>query len=802
VSQDPPAGSDQVAVEAGGPAASGLSSSEVWALLEKWGPNSVPEPERSRLREVAAKFWAPVPWLLELAIVLELLLRDLLQALVFAVLLVVNAGLAAVQEGRAQAAVRLLRQRLQVSARVRRDGEWTTLPVEQLVPGDLVHLRQGDIVPADLRLQSGEVQLDQSTLTGEALAVSGRQGDTAYAGSVVLRGEADGVVTATGVRSYFGRTTQLVATARAPGNIEHLIFGIVRALISFSVAIVLAAAADGLIRHLPLTQLVPFALILLIAAVPVALPATFTLATALGSRELAQSGALVTRLAAIEDAAGMEVLCTDKTGTLTQNRLALESVLPLPPYRAGEVLQWAAAASQSSTQDPLDLAILRAVADRGEPPIGEVTGFTPFEPATKRSEATVVVEGAEHRVVKGATRVVAELAGVEYSELAADVDRLASSGARVLGVAVGEVGSTLRMAGLVALADPPREDAASLVQRLGGLGIHVVMVTGDGLATAAAIAERLGLGRRALRAAALRTGAAEPSQGGKGAGGSDPLAADVYAEVLPEDKLLLVSRLQAQGMVVGMTGDGVNDAPALRKAEVGIAVASATDVAKAAASLVLTDPGLGNIVAGVEVSRRIHQRMLTYTLNKIIKTLQVSIFLGLGLIVLGTFVTTPTLVVLLLLANDFLTMSIATDRVRTPRRPQRWGIRPLVWSSLALAIPLVALSFGVWELGLHLMGLGHSSLQTLSFVWLVVSGQATVYLVRQREHFWHAAPSRWLAASSGLGLAVVLVLAWGGWLMSPVPAPDLGVLLLVAGAYMVAGDLFKAPIFRWAGLRR
>ena len=780
----------------------GLTTEEAEAGLAQWGPNSVPEPSRSRVREVAGKFWAPVPWLLELAIVLELVLRDLLQALVFGVLLVVNAGLAAVQEGRAQDAVRLLRRRLQISARIRRDGEWTLLPVEQLVPQDLVHLRPGDIVPADLRLESGEIQLDQSSLTGEAQAVSARAGDPAYSGSVVVRGEADGRVTATGARSYFGRTTQLVATARAPGNIEKLIFGIVRALIALSVAIVAAAAADGLYRHLPLTQMVPFALILLIAAVPVALPATFTLATALGSRELARTGALVTRLAAIEDAAGMEVLCTDKTGTLTQNRLAVESVFPLPPYDGDTLLGWAAAASQASTQDPLDLAVLQESEQRGIPPPGEVVSFVPFEPATKRSEAQVVVGGEPHRVVKGAPQVVASLTGSPFTQVAAKVEELSSTGARVLAVAVGGPAGPLELIGLVGFADPPREDAPSLVERLRSLGVHVVMVTGDGIATAEAIARRLGLGPVAVKASVLRA-STETGQARHGrAVGSPTNLADVYAEVLPEDKLLLVSRLQGAGMVVGMTGDGVNDAPALRAAEVGIAVASATDVAKAAASLVLTDPGLGNIVAGVEVSRRIHQRMLTYTLNKIIKTLQVSIFLGLGLIVLGSFVTTPTLVVLLLLANDFLTMSIATDRVRTPRRPQRWGVRPLVWSSLALAIPLVALSFGVWELGLHLMGLRHSALQTLSFVWLVVSGQATVYLVRQREHFWHAAPSRWLAASSGLGLAVVLLLAWGGWLMSRVPAPDLGALLLVAGAYLVVGDLFKAPIFRWAGLRR
>ncbi len=796
----------------GGPAArpegagiaAGLSSAEAAVRLASSGPNTIPETSPSRLRDLAGKFWAPVPWLLEVAIVLELVLGDYLQALVFGILLVVNAFLAALQEGRAQEAVRLLRQRLTVMARVRRDGEWRLLPVEQLVVGDLVHLRQGDIVPADLEIGEGELRLDQSALTGESLAVTAGAAARAYSGSVVLRGEASGVVTATGARSYFGRTAELVATARAPGNIERLIFGIVRALVVLSLGIVAAVAAYGLLQHLPARQLLPFALILLIAAVPVALPATFTLATALGSRELVRSRVLVTRLAAIEDAAGMEVLCTDKTGTLTQNRLAVEGLSPQPPYDADELLSWAAAASQASTQDPLDLAILEAATTRGLPSRGKVVSFTPFEPATKRSEALVETEDGRWRTVKGAPQVVAELAGLPKEELSDGVAALASSGARVLAVAVAAPGGPLRLVGLLGLADPPRPDAARLVEQLRQLGIRVVMVTGDGLATAAAIAGRLGLGQRAVRGDVLRR-MGEGGFPGRREGattGHETEWADVYAEVLPEDKLRLVSWLQERGVVVGMTGDGVNDAPALRRAEVGIAVASASDVAKAAASLVLTDPGLGNIVAGVEVSRRIHQRMLTYTLNKIIKTLQVSLFLGLGLIILGQFVITPTLVVLLLLANDFLTMSIATDRVRTPRRPQRWGVRPLVMSALALALPLVLMSFGVWGLGVHTFGLDLAGRQTLVFVWLVASGQATVYLVRQRGHFWHARPSRWLATSSAAGLLAVLLLAWQGWLMTPVPAPDLVAMLLLALAYLGLGDLIKSRVFGWAGLRR
>jgi H+-transporting ATPase len=799
-------------MEAVKPALGGLSSQEAARRLAANGPNAIPEVRPNRLKMLAGKFWAPVPWLLELAVVLELVLGDYVQALVFAILLIFNAVLAFAQEGRAQEAVELLRQRLTVTARVQRDGQWTQVPAGQLVVGDLVHIRQGDIVPADLRLLDGGVELDQSALTGESRAVSAAADAPAYSGSVVVRGEASGEVAATGSATFFGRTAELVSTAHAPGNMERLIFGIVKALIGLALLIVVMVVADGFIRHLSLHEMIPFVLILVIASVPVALPATFTLATALGSKEMSQRRVLVTRLAAIEEAASMEVLCTDKTGTLTQNTLSVESLLAQAPCDEAGLLMAAAAASDAATQDPLDLAILAVTQARQLADLGERTSFAPFDPATKRSEATVRGPEGEIRVVKGAPHVVAELAGADAIAVGQDVAKLAATGARVLGVAQGPVGGQLQMAGLIAMADPPREDAARLVEHLHDLGIRVVMLTGDSLATASAIAAKVGIKGRAARGEVLRDGGAVPAARQKAThpAGSGPAPRpwdrddwyDVYAEVLPEDKMRLIDNLQRASIVVGMTGDGVNDAPALKKAEVGIAVASATDVAKAAASLVLTDPGLEDMVAGVEVSRRIHQRMLTYTLNKIIKTLQVAIFLGFGLVVFGQFVTTPTLVVLLLLANDFVTMSLATDRVRSPRHPERWKVTPLIASGLGLALPLVLLSFGIWWFGTAFLHLDLRQMQTLIFLWLVTSGQATVYLVRERQHFWHSRPSRWLAISSAADLVVVLLLAGRGWLMAAIGPLDLGVALGTALLFLLLGDLLKTWIFKLAGLRR
>lgn len=795
----------------------GLSEEEARSRLERYGPNAIPEEHVNKVKLFLGKLWGPVPWLLEAAILLELVLGNYAQAIVIAILVALDAILAFREEGNAQEALQLLKQRLNVKARVLRDGCWKEVDAAKLVVGDFVHIRQGDIVPADIDLHEGTVSLDQSALTGESLAVTATKGQPAYSGSIIVRGEASGEVTATGTSTYFGHTAELVSTARSPGRLEQLIFGFVRALLILDVFLVAAVLADGLVRHLTWDQLLPFAVILVVAAVPVALPTTFTLASALGSRELASKGVLVTRLAAIEEAASMEVLCTDKTGTITENRLVVERILPWEGVNENTLLEAAIAASDEATQDPLDLAILEAASARSVTSAGKRKQFVPFDPAIKRSEAVVVSDDGEMHVMKGAPQVIAELSSVPQKEIYDSVAKLASTGARVLGVARGIVGKPIGFLGLIALADPPRPDSSKLIGDLKNLGVRVVMVTGDGVTTAQAIAKDVGIGDRVCKADTLRNHDGpldiEPASSTRDSSsflndndprrksGDDDKCCDVYAEVLPEDKLLLIERLQHANLVVGMTGDGVNDAPALRKADVGVAVASATDVAKAAASLVLTTPGLDNVVSGVEVSRRIHERMLTYTLNKIIKTLQVSIFLSVGLLAMGKFVTTPLLVVLLLLANNFATMSLATDRVGTPQFPERWTVRSLVLASLGLAIPIIALSFAVWFIGADGLGLHTAQLQTLTFIWLVASAQATIYSVRERHHFWSSAPSGWLAISSIVDLVVVSVMAWRGWLMTPIGSGALGVGIGMGVLFLLLGDSMKNWIFRITGLQ-
>lgn len=763
----------------------GLSSAEAQLRLKQYGPNATPQERRRPLAAFLGKLWGPVPWMLEASIALELIIGHMTQAVIISLLLIFNAVISFWEENRAQNALALLQQRLTIQARVLRDNAWQLLTADQLVPGDVIRLRVGDVVPADVKLIEGQLSADQSALTGETLPAELGPGDRAYAGSTLQRGEATAEVTATGAKTQFGKTAELVRVAKTASHLETTILGIVKYLIALDVVLVVGVLIYAVASALPLADVIPFALMLLVASVPVALPATFTLASALGSQELAKHGVLVTRLSAIEEAAALDVLCSDKTGTITQNRLVLAAIQPEPAFTEDEVLRWAALGSDAASQDPIDLAILSAAQTRQvlkEP--NQRLQFIPFDPATKRTEARVQIDGQTWRIIKGFPQVVAGLVGSACQPGKA-VAELAARGYRVLAVAIGHE-AELKLAGLIGLYDPPREDSAQLIQSLTQeLNVRVVMITGDTLETARAVAAEVGLGDRACAAEVIREASAQAK-----------LDCDVVAGVLPEDKFRLVQAFQRAGHVVGMTGDGVNDAPALKQAEVGIAVSSATDVARAAASAVLTEPGLTNVRSAVTIGRQIYQRMLTYTYNKIIKTFQIVLLLSVGLFLTGTFIITPRLVVLLLFANDFATMSLAADRVSYSRRPDRWPIRSIVIASLVLAAAWLVFSFGIYALGREVFHLPLPGLQTLVFVLLVFTGQANIYLVRERDHFWKSKPGRPLLISTLIDVSVVLIFAANGILMAPIePALLIGLLILTV-IYAVALDVLKIQVFR------
>jgi len=777
-------------VIAGKAAPTGLTAAEAQDRLRQFGPNRVEEERRHPLLAFFAKFWAPVPWMLEATIALEILVHKLDEAAIIGVLLLFNSILSFVQENQANRALTLLRKRLSVQARVLRDGRWQLIPAEQLVPGDVIHLRLGDLVPADLRLFDGVVESDESDLTGESQAVEKSSGATVYAGSRLKRGEASGEVTATGQHTYFGKTAELVKTAKTASHLQEIIFAIVKYLVILDAVLVGALLVYAVFAHLHWSEVLPFALILLVASVPVALPGMFTIATALGALDMSHHGVLVTRLSAIEEAAAMDVLCTDKTGTITQNRLIVGQIFPIGDRSSEEVLRIAALASDAATQDPIDLAVLAAAQEKKVlNAVPRRIQFIPFDPATKRSEASYEQPAGKLRVIKGAPDAVISLVR-DGASVADEVERLAGRGARVLAVAAGTEPS-LELVGLLGLEDPLREDSKALVQNLKSMmGVRVIMVTGDGATTARAVSLQVGIGERVGSAESLRNGAGVAAE-----------LYDVFAGVFPEDKFRLVEALQRQGHVVGMTGDGVNDAPALKQAEAGIAVSTATDVAKAAASVVLTESGLMGVLRAVETGRRIYQRMLTYTLNKIIKTLEIAVFLSVGLILTGTFVITPLLVVLLLFTNDFVTMSIATDRVSFSPRPDRWDVRTLMFTAGTLAGFVLILSFTVFFVGRDALHLPLRQLQTLVFLMLVFTGQGNVYLVRERNRLWHSLPSRWLILSSAADIVAVSLMATSGILMAPISWSLVSSLLAVVLVFLIVIDGLKVHVFRRFGVR-
>ncbi|HVW10985.1 MAG TPA: plasma-membrane proton-efflux P-type ATPase [Bryobacteraceae bacterium] len=767
--------------------ATGLTSTEAERRLAEFGPNKVAEEKAHPFRAIFGKLWAPVPWMLEATIVLEILLHKNVEAVVIAILLIFNAALSFTQEGHAKNALSLLRQRLTIRVRVRRDGEWRRIAAEGIVPGDLIYLRVGDIVPADVGIVTGDVLIDNSAVTGESAPAEAGAGGKAWAGAIVRRGEASALVASTGSRTYFGKTAELVREATGAGHLQQMIFTIVKYLIAFDAAIASGVLVFALSSGMGWSDIVPFCLMLLVASIPVALPATFTLASALGTQELARSGVLVSRLSAIEEAAAMDSLATDKTGTLTKNQLSVSAITPIAPCNEIDVIRYAALASDEATQDPIDMAILAAARERSADTKSYIIRkFVPFDPSTKSSEALVEHEGTSIRVIKGAPGTIAGMTGTAVPP---EADQLAGEGYRVLAVAAGP-GKQIALAGFIALLDPPREDSARLVASLHELGIRVLMVTGDGLATARTVAAQVGITADTCAPERLRRDAANAA-----------VDCGIFAGVFPEDKYRLVQALQQAGHVCGMTGDGVNDAPALRQAEVGIAVANATDVAKAAASIVLTNPGLSDVVSAIETSRRIYQRMLTYMLNKIIKTIEIALFLSLGIVFTRTLVITPVLIVLLLFTNDFLTMSIATDHVSFSRHPERWSIRTLMLTAAPIAGLIVLFSLAVLFSGLRLLRLPEDRIPTLVFLTLVFGGQGTVYLVRERGSFWSSRPSRWMAISSCADIAIVSALAVFGILMSPVSGAVVLELLFSVALYLAAVDFLKVRIFRFFGVR-
>jgi H+-transporting ATPase len=767
-------------------ASNGLTSDEAHRRLEKDGPNAMPDTSAHPLRNALTKFWAPVPWLLEAAIVLQVVLHKGLEAAVIAGLLVFNAALAYFQEGRAQATLTALKSRLALNASVRRDGAWKTVPAAALVRGDVVKLSLGGVVAADVHLVDGSVLLDQSMLTGESLPIEAGAGVDTYAGALVRRGEATAVVTATGIHTKFGRTAELVRTAHVVSSQQKAVLRIVRNLSFFNGGVILLIAAYAYFHALPWSEIIPLLLTSVLASIPVALPATFTLAAALGARSLAKLGVLPTRLTAVDEAATINVLCSDKTGTLTRNELSVTSVRAMAGFDEGQVLGLAALASSDGGQDAVDAAIRSAATHRPVSGLPKLTNFVPFDPGKKISEAMATdAKGGQERIVKGAFTAVTDLAA-PAPPAAAIADELEKQGFRVLAVAAGAPAS-MQIIGFIALSDPPRTDSTALISELKALGVRTVMVTGDAPATAAIVAHAVGL-----------DGAVCPP--GPISAAVNPEDFAVFASILPEGKFDLVKAFQKNGHTVGMCGDGANDAPALRQAQIGIAVSTATDVAKSAAGVVLTEAGLGGIVAAVKEGRVTFQRILSYTLNSVSKKIVQVLLLAVGLLITGHAVLTPMLMVIVMITGDFLSMSLTTDRVRPSETPNSWNIGRITSAAIVLGTCFLAFCTASLLVGKFVLRLDIGALRTISIVAIVYGSQAMIYAIRARRHFWGLRPTVWLVASSVADILIISTLAIRGIAMAPLPVRVLACEFGAAIAFGLILDGVKILVFARLGI--
>ncbi|BCU70948.1 plasma-membrane proton-efflux P-type ATPase [Stygiolobus caldivivus] len=705
----------------------GLSEGEAQNRLRKYGPNEIEEKKENPLINLAKKFWNPSAWVLEAAAVLSLILGKYLDFYIIVALIIFNAILSFSEEQRANKALEMLKSRLQVQARVLRDENWKSIPSRLLVPGDIVRLRLGDFVPADVRLIEGQLEVDQSALTGESLTVAKGKGDVVYSGSIIKRGEATGVVILTGKNTYFGKTAQLVSIAKPRLRVQQVISRVVFWMMVIVIVILGISGAVILLRHENPLDFLPLALVLVIGAIPIALPAMFTISLALGSEELSKAGVLVTRLDSIEGASTMNTLASDKTGTLTVNKLSVHNVIPLEGDDK-EVITYGALASREEDQDPIDLAFINKAKELGvELQSWKVVEFKPFDPSTRRTESLVEKDGSTFRVTKGAIDALGKLCGLkDIEKIYEKAQSEAKIGCRVLAVAKND-GEKWKLVGLVSLRDPPREDSAELVKELRDLGVKVIMLTGDAQPIAQEIAKEVGIGPNVVKVNEFKENPKIIDQ------------IDGLAEVYPEDKYTVVKLLQQEGRVVGMTGDGVNDAPALRQADVGIAVSNATDVAKAAASVVLTSPGLRNIVDMVKIGRRIYERINIWILSRITRTFQNVVFIALALLLLNKFVISTFGMVLLLFMFDFVTLTMSTDNVPWSKRPASWNIFNLVKVSIILGIVMVVESFMILFL---VNSLPTRPLQTSIFLYLLYSNIFNLLNIREKRNFWDSAPSK------------------------------------------------------------
>jgi H+-transporting ATPase len=777
----------------------GLRRAEAEARLKQYGFNELPQQKVNPLVKFLAYFWGPIPWMIEVAAILSGVVHHWEDFFIIVALLLMNAGVGFWEEFQAGNAVAALKATLALRARVERDGTWTTIPTRELVPGDVIHVRIGDIVPADARLLEGDpVMVDQSALTGESLPVTRKSGEAIYSGSILKQGEIDGLVYGTGQNTYFGKTAHLVETAHTVSHFQRAVLKIGDYLIFIAIGLVLLILTVALFRGDRMLTTLQFALVLTVAAVPVAMPAVLSVTMAVGARTLARKKAIVTHLAAMEELAGIDVLCSDKTGTLTENKLTLGEPFCVAGVSPQEMILAASLASSAESQDPIDLAVLSGLKDTNLAKQYKLIHFQPFDPVHKRTEATVESDAGQLQVAKGAPQVILGLASptAEVKNAAEKaVNQFAARGFRSLGVARTDGKNHWQFLGVLSLFDPPRRDSKSTIATASQMGIKVKMVTGDQIAIAKEMARQLGLGQNIMDASILsQTEHYKESQITEAID-----EADGFAQVFPEHKFHIVKILQQEKHIVGMTGDGVNDAPALKLANAGIAVSGATDAARAAADIVLLNPGLSVIIDAVKESRKMFQRMNSYATYRIAETIRVLLFMTLAILVFNFYPVTAVMLVLLAILNDGAILSIAYDRVHYSNHPETWNMPEVLGIATVLGIAGVIATFGLFYMGERVLHLGRDTIQSLIYLKLSVAGHSTIFLTRTRKAFWSIRPAPiLLLAVLGTQTLATLIAVYGVFM------PPLGWhwALFVWGyalAWFVVNDRIKLAAYKVFG---
>jgi H+-transporting ATPase len=781
----------------------GLTAVEGQKRLAKDGPNEITEKKTNSLLKFLSYFWGPIPWMIEGAVILSGVVRHWPDFFIILVLLFANAIVGFWEERQAGNAIAALKARLAIKAKTKRDGKWTSLKAAELVPGDVIRVRLGNIVPADARLLAGDpVQVDQSALTGESLPVTHKPGDAIYSGSIIRQGEIDALVYATGKNTYFGQTAQLVQQAHTVSHFQRAVLKIGNYLILLAVVLVAAIITVALLRGDPLVTTLQFALVLTVAAIPVAMPTVLSVTMAVGARLLAKKQAIVSRLVAIEELAGVDILCSDKTGTLTENKLTLGAPFCMPGEVADKIVLAGALASRAEDQDTLDLAVISGLKSADTLKDYQVVHYQPFDPVHKRTEATVKSkDGKTFKVTKGAPQVILALAThAEQIRPAVEkaINDFAARGFRSLGVARADSGDKWVFLGVLPLSDPPRPQAKEIIGSAKQMGLKIKMVTGDQIAIAREMSKTLGLGTNILDASVFGD-----MKGPETTQMSDSIEkADGFAQVFPAHKFHIVDVLQKRGHIVGMTGDGVNDAPALKKANCGIAVSGATDAARAAASIVLISTGLSVIIDAIQESRKIFQRMNSYAIYRIAETLRVLFFMTASILAFNFYPVTAVMIVMLALLNDGAILSIAYDNVTYKNAPEEWDMRSVLTIATVLGLIGVVAVFGLFYIGKHFYHLDKEHLQSLMYLKRSVAGHLTIFLTRTRGPFWSIRPAKILFFAVLGTQTVATLIAVYGFLMTPLGWGWALVVWVYALSCAFVSDFIKRGAYHLLDLRK